>query len=210
MSRDTNLNWFYEIVGRNVHLWQYNESAAGDTIIYPDEDITDGLRFEGTAYIKPFVAEAIEESDAVASGTDISFSTTVLTGAGTNDGFALGDRIRIRGSASNDGDYTSTNEDDDTLTFPSATFTVESAGESITIYQIPKEVTSPDETSHVNLNRTLTLAVVDYVKAMKADLVGEVELKEYYMKEFYRKIGDSQSNKYKVAIALAQKPFAVV
>jgi len=210
MSRDTNLNWFYEIVGRNVHLWQYNESAAGDTIIYPDEDITDGLRFEGTAYIKPFVAEAIEESDAVASGTDISFSTTVLTGAGTNDGFALGDRIRIRGSASNDGDYTSTNEDDDTLTFPSATFTVESAGESITVYQIPKEVTSPDETSHVNLNRTLTLAVVDYVKAMKADLVGEVELKEYYMKEFYRKIGDSQSNKYKVAIALAQKPFAVV
>jgi len=210
MSRDTNLNWFYEIVGRNVHLWQYNESAAGDAIIYPDEDITDGLRFEGTAYIKPFVAEAIEESDAVASGTDISFSTTVLTGAGTNDGFALGDRIRIRGSASNDGDYTSTNEDDDTLTFPSATFTVESAGESITVYQIPKEVTSPDETSHVNLNRTLTLAVVDYVKAMKADMVGEVELKEYYMKEFYRKIGDSQSNKYKVAIALAQKPFAVV
>ena len=72
MSRDTNLNWFYEIVGTNVHLWQYNETSTGDDIIYPDEDITNGLRFEGAAYIKPFVAEAIEDSDKVGSGTDIS------------------------------------------------------------------------------------------------------------------------------------------
>ena len=118
----------------------------------------------------------------------------------------------VVGSASNDGDYTLTSVAGKPRYIQVATgnFTNEIAGEKVNIYQIPKEVTSPDETSHVNLNRTLTLAVIDYVKAMKADLVGEVELKEYYMKEFYRKIGDSQSNKYKVAIALAQKPFAVV
>ena len=114
MSRDTNLNWFYEIVGRNVHLWQYNETSTGDDIIYPDEDITNGLRFEGTAYIKPFVVEAIEDSDKVASGTNISFalSGTRITTDDTNNfwdttsGFAVGDRIRVVGSASNDADYT--------------------------------------------------------------------------------------------------------
>ena len=114
MSRDTNLNWCYEIVGRNVHLWQYNETSTGDDIIYPDEDITNGLRFEGTAYIKPFVAEAIEDSDKVASGTDISFalSGTRITTDDTNNfwdttsGFAVGDKIRVVGSASNDADYT--------------------------------------------------------------------------------------------------------
>ena len=190
MSQDTNLNWFYELVGRNIHLWQYNESSSGDAIIYPDEDITNGLRFEGTAYIKPFVTEAIEDTDQIASGITISFSTTVITGVGTNDGFASGDRVRIKGSASNDGDYTTTDADATTLT--TSGLTTEAAGESISIYQIPKEVTSPDESSHVNLSRTLTLAVIDYVKAQKADLVGEVGQKEYYMKEFYRKIGDSQ------------------
>jgi len=208
MSQDTNLNWFYELVGRNVHLWQYNDTSTGDDIIYPDEDITNGLRFEGTAYIKPFVAEAIEDTDQIASGTAISFSSTVITGVGTNDGFASGDRIRIKGSASNDGDYTTTDAAATTLT--TSGLTTEAVGESISIYQIPKEVTSPDESSHVNLSRTLTLAVIDYVKAQKADMVGEVQEKEYYMKEFYRKIGDSQSNKYKVAVALAQKPFAIV
>ena len=91
-----------------------------------------------------------------------------------------------------------------------STLTDENTGEKVNIYQIPKEVTSPDETSHVNLSRTLSLAVIDYVKAQKADMVGEVDQKEYYMREFYRKIGDSQSNKYRVAVALAQKPFAIV
>ena len=38
MCQDTNLNWFYELVGRNIHLWQYNESSSGDAIIYPPGD----------------------------------------------------------------------------------------------------------------------------------------------------------------------------
>ena len=139
MSYDTHKTWLYKLEGRDIHLYQYIDGVATDTLagykialpgeyygnqlIYPNEDITNGLRFEYTALIEPFVDEAWEDLTAIASGTDISFSTTVLTGAGTNDGFALGDRIRIIGSASNDGDYTSTNEDNNTLTFPSATFT---------------------------------------------------------------------------------------
>ena len=225
MSFDTNKTWFYQMVGRDIQLWQYVQTANTDTLagyrirlpndyygnqlIYPNEDITDGLRLEYTSIDEPFVAEALEDIQVFADGTDISFSTTVLTGAGTNDGFAIGDRVRIIGSASNDGDYTSTNEDDNTLTFPSSTFTAETAGESITVYQIPKEDSSPGETSHVNLNRMLSLACVDYIKAMISDMAGEVQKKEYYMREFWKKVGDNDSNKRKIAMLYPSGVYSV-
>ena len=227
MSYDPHKNWFYELNGRFIKLWQYVESGStatvgnykvrlpgeyyGNQLIYPNEDITDGLRVEYTSLYEPFVTEALETTTSRASGTDISFSTTVLTGAGTNDGFALGDRIRIIGSASNDGDYTSTNEDDNTLTFPSSTFTAESAGESITVYQIPKSVSdaSVDETSHINLNNMLTLAVIDYIKSQLKDAEGNIEIKEYYMREFWKKIGDNESNKRSISVSFPTSPFAL-
>jgi len=227
MSYNTDKNWFYELYGRKLHVWQWVETAATDTVgsyrvklpseffgnqlIYPNEDITNGLRVEYTALYEPFITEAIEDTTARASGTDISFSTTVLTGAGTNDGFAIGDRVRIMGSASNDGDYTSTNEDDNTLTFPSSTFTAESAGESITVYQIPKVVadSSVSESSHVNLNRLLSLAIIDYIKAQVALQEGNVQLKEYFMRDFYKKIADDQSNRRKISITFPISNFAV-
>ena len=225
MSYDTHKTWLYKLEGRDIHLYQYIDGVATDTLagykialpgeyygnqlIYPNEDITNGLRFEYTALIEPFVDEAWEDLTAIASGTDISFSTTVLTGAGTNDGFALGDRIRIIGSASNDGDYTSTNEDNNTLTFPSATFTAETAGESITVYQIPDEDTTPGESNHINLNRMLSLAVVDYIKAQLSDSKGELERKEYYMREFWKKVGDNESNKRKISVTFPSGPFAI-
>ena len=71
MSYDTHKTWFFQIAGRDIHLWQYVESNATDTLagirislpdeyygkqlIYPDESITSGLRFEGTAFVEPFV-----------------------------------------------------------------------------------------------------------------------------------------------------------
>ena len=227
MSYKTEQTWFYYLNGRNIQLYQKSDYGRTDTLgsykirlpddssgtyfIYPDEDITDGLRIEYTSLATPFVAESLEDIQVFADGTDISFSTTVLTGAGTNDGFAIGDRVRIIGSASNDGDYTSTNEDDNTLTFPSSTFTAETAGESITVYQIPKAVTtsSADESSHVNLNRMLSLACADYLKAMLADREGDIERKEYYMREFWGKVGDNESNKRKVSMSFPSSPFAL-
>ena len=227
MSYKTEQTWFYYLNGRNIQLYQRSDYGRTDTLgsykirlpddssgtyfIYPDEDITDGLRMEYTSLATPFVSEALEDMQIFADGTDISFSTTVLTGAGTDDGFAIGDRVRIIGSASNDGDYTSTNEDDNTLTFPSSTFTAESAGESITVYQIPKAVTtsSADESSHMNLNRMLSLACLDYLKAMLADREGDIERKEYYMKEFWGKVGDNQSNKLKISMSFPSSPYAL-
>jgi len=158
MSFDTNRTWMYQVVGKNIHLYQYVKTANTDTIdgykirlpndyygnqlIYPDESITNGLMYEGTAFIEAFV--------------------------------------------SNDPNELSGN-DNPTLT----------------------NQTSPDEADHVNLSRMLSLAVVDYIKAMLADLGGEIEKKEYYMREFWKKVGDDQSNKRKISISFPIGAFAV-
>jgi hypothetical protein len=225
MSFDTNKTWFYKFLGRNLQLYQYVQTANTDTLagfriklpadyyanqlIYPNEDITDGLRIEYTSLDDPFIAESLESMQIFADGTDISFSTTVITGAGTGDGFASGDKIRVIGSASNDGDYTTTGAASNTLTDSTTPFTAESAGESITVYQIPLEDSSPDETSHINLNKMLSLACVDYVKAMLSDSLGDIEKKEYYMREFWKKIGDNDSNRRKIVMSYPMGTYAV-
>jgi hypothetical protein len=236
MSYDTHKNWVYEIHGRDIHLWQWVETAATDTIgdyrvklpaeyfgkqlIYPDEDITDGLRVEYTSLSEPFVDEAWESLTSTISGTNIAFvdgggsSDTITTTAHSSlafvaSGFAVGDKIRVIGSASNDGDYVLTAVASDTLTVATGSFTAETASESITIYQIPDEDTTPDETNHINLNRMLSLAVVDYIKAQIAESEGQVDLKQYYMREFWKKVGDNESNKRKISMSFPISNFAV-
>ena len=213
--------------GRNIQLYQRSDYGRTDTLgsykirlpddssgtyfIYPDEDIADGLRIEYTSLATPFISEALEDMQVFADGSDISFSGNRISGVGTSDGFASGDKIRIIGSKSNDGDYTTTSAGSTTLDDSSTTFTTEAAGESITVYQIPKAVTtsSADETSHMNLNRMLSLACVDYLKAMLADRDGDVERKEYYMKEFWGKVGDNESNKRKISMSFPSSPYAM-
>ena len=158
MSYDTHKTWFFQTVGRNIHLWQYVESSATDTLagirislpdeyygkqlIYPDESITSGLRFEGTAFVEPFVNN---------------------------------DPNELNGN------------DEPTLT----------------------NQTSPDEADHINLTRMLSLAVVDYLKAMVSDSGGDLQKKEYYMKEFWKKVGDDQSNKRRNFHVFPISPFAI-
>jgi len=229
MSYDTNKSWLYRLEGRYIYLWQYMDGAAttmldghriqlpdeyyGKQLIYPDEDITNGLRIEYTSLSEPFVDEAWESLSASASGTTISFGdgTTVITGTGLFGDFDTdgGEGIRIIGSASNDGDYTTASADDDSITISGDTFTLESAGESITVYQIPDEDASPSETSHLNLNRMLSLAVVDYLKAMLSEQQGNLEVKEYYMKQFWKKVGDNESNKRKISMTFPSSPYAI-
>ena len=71
------------------------------------------------------------------------------------------------------------------------------------------EVTSPKEATHVNLNRMLSLAVVEFVKAQLAERNGNLDAKEYFMKQFYSKLSDNESNKNKVHIAGAVSPYAL-
>ena len=233
MSFDTNKTWFYQLLGRNLQLYQYVQTANTDTLagfriklpldyyanqlIYPNEDITDGLRIEYTSLDEPFIAEALEDMQVFIDGTGIAFvdggggsDTITDTGSGfVTAGFAATDKIRVIGSASNNGDYQLTNAAAGTLTMATGLLTAETASESVTIYQIPKEDTSPDETSHINLNKMLSLACVDYVKAMLSDNEGDLQKKEYYMREFWKKIGDNDSNRRKIVMSFPMGSYAV-
>ena len=229
MSSYVDKEFFYYLRGRELLLYKLlgsrNRTRITQTgilqsyhneLMYPDEDIENGLRIEYTALNEPFVAEAIEDTSSKVSGITIAF---VIGGAGQPDtitdsasgfNFADGDKIRVQGSTSNDGDYTlSGTANTGTLTVATGTFTAETAGERITITQIPKEVTSPDTTSSINLNKMLCLAVVDYCKAMISERDGEIDKKEYYIKEFYSKLADNESNKRVISVAFPISPFAV-
>jgi len=233
MSYKTEQTWFYYLNGRSIQLYQRSDYGRTDTLgsykirlpddssgtyfIYPDEDIASGLRIEYTSLDTPFIAESLEDMQVFYSASTIAFvdgggsSDTITDSADGFGDFGSTDKIRVIGSSSNDGDYTLTAQADGTLTVASGSFTAETAGESVTIYQIPKKVTtsSADESSHVNLNRMLSLACVDYLKAMLADREGDIERKEYYMKEFWGKVGDNESNKRKISMSFPSSPYAL-
>ena len=229
MSSYVDREWFYYLRGRELLLYKLLGGSSSERItqagvfkthqnelMYPDEYIEDGLRIEYTAINEPFVAEALETTNVVASGTGIEFvdgggsaDRITDTASGLGD-LIVGDKIRVQGSASNDGDYTITVDGGTgSISVVTGSLTDEETGERVTITQIPVEDTSPDETSHANLNRMLSLALVDYLKAMEADKRGDIERKEYYIKEFYGKLGDNESNKRKISISFPVGPFAV-
>ncbi len=238
MSYDTHRTWYYELYGRYIHLWQFIDGGNIDTLdsykirlpaekvrtqlIYPNEDISNGLRIEYTSFNESelFISEALETTSARASGTNISFalSGTRITTDDTNNfwdttsGFAAGDKIRVIGSASNDADYTIdsfSGGGNSNMVVSGSTLTDENVGESITIYQIPKTGATADESAHVNLNRMLSLAVVDFMKAMQKELQGDIQGKEYYMREFWKKVADDQSNKRNISISFPIPVYAV-
>ncbi len=229
MSSYVDKDYFYYLRGRELLLYKLLGSRNSDRItqsgvlqsydnelVYPDEDIANGLRVEYTRVNEPFIAEELETTLAYASGIGIAFvdggggsDTITDSNSGFGD-FSDGDKIRVRGSSNNDGDYTlSGTANSGTLTVATGTFTAESAAQRITIQQIPKEVASPDSTSHINLNKMLSLAVVDYCKAMIAERNGEIDKKEYFMKEFYGKLADNESNKRIISVASPISAFAV-
>ena len=233
MSFNTDKNWMYSLSGRHIHLWQWTETGATDTVgsyrvklpseyygkqlIYPNEDIASGLRVEYTAFSEPFVSEALEDTSARNSASTIAFvdgggsSDTITDSASGFGDFEATDKIRVIGSASNDGDYQLTAAASGTLTVATGTFTAEAVGESITIYQIPKAVAdaSVDESSHINLNRMLSLAAIDYIRAQMKEATGDLQGKEYCMREFWKKVGDNESNKRNISISFPASPFAI-
>ena len=71
------------------------------------------------------------------------------------------------------------------------------------------EQASPTEATHLNLNRMLSMAIVCYVKASLAERLGDIKAKEYYMREFHKKVADNESNKNKVFIAGTIGTFAI-
>tara|TARA_B100000424_G_scaffold192759_1_gene150330 strand:+ start:431 stop:1126 length:696 start_codon:yes stop_codon:yes gene_type:complete len=230
MSVYVDKEYYYFLRGRELLLYKLMGSRNADRItqtgvlqafdnelVYPDEDIANGLRIEYTRLSEPFVSESLETTNAYLSGTTIGFfdaggsSDTMTDSSGGFGIFSDGDKIRVKGSTSNDGDYVITTVTSvNTLTFNTGTFNAtESAGERVTITQIPKEDSSPSTSSHINLNKMLSLAVVDYVKAMISEQRGEIDKKEYFMKEFYGKLADNESNKRVISMMFPMSPYAV-
>jgi hypothetical protein len=224
MSSYVDKEFFYYLRGRELLLYKLlgsrNRTRITQTgvlqsyhneLMYPDEYIENGLRVEYTALNEPFIAEAFETTNAVLSANTINFNPQDINDSGNRwltSGFATGDKIRIQGSLSNDGDYTIQDAGANSLVVVE-TIVDEAVGQRITVTQIPKEVASPDSTSSINLNKMLCLAVVDYVKAMIHEERGEIDKKEYYIKEFYSKLADNESNKRIISSAFPVSPFAV-
>lgn len=224
MSSYVDKEYFYYLRGRELLLYKLlgsrNRTRITQTgilqsyhneLMYPDEDIENGLRIEYTALNEPFVAESFETTNAILSATTISFDSPDINDSGNRwitSGFATGDKLRVQGSTSNDGDYTLSGISANSISV-TGTLVEEAAGQRITVTQIPKEVASPDSTSSINLNKMLCLAVVDYVKAMISEERGEIDKKEYYIKEFYSKLADNESNKRIISTAFPVSPYAV-
>ena len=152
-------------------------------------------------------------------------------------------KLRVKGSASNDGDYHINTNDPNhsagrlvilsTGSARTGNLVSETAGNLITIEQLPSfddnntspistssyDTTldkngnplfdTPDENHYVNLPRNLCLAVVDYCKAMVSEQQGDINKKEYFMKEFFGKLGDNESNKRNISMMFPSNPFAV-
>jgi hypothetical protein len=229
MSSYVDKEYFYYLRGRELLLYKLlgsrNRTRITQTgilqsyhneLMYPDEDIANGLRVEYTALNEPFIAEALETTTSKVSSTSFAFNSSPYISQSSSsywvsNGFVVGDKIRVQGSTSNDGDYTieSFSGTGNPNLVTTEALTTEAAGERITITQIPKEVTSPDSTSSINLNKMLCLAVVDYVKAMMFEERGEIDKKEYYIKEFYSKLADNESNKRIISSAFPVSPYAV-
>ena len=232
MSSYVDKEYFYYLRGRELLLYKMLGGSSseritqsgvlrtrGKELMYPNEDIADGLRVEYTALNEPFVVQSLETTNGIASGTGIAFGDGTAVMTDSNSGFrtegtefSQEDKIRIQGSASNDGDYTLSSSgtvNAGTLTITGDTFTLETAGERITVTQISVEDITPDATSHINLNRMLSLAVVDYLRAMTFESAGDIERKEYYMKEFFGKLGDNESNKRNISMTFPTQPFAI-
>ena len=70
-------------------------------------------------------------------------------------------------------------------------------------------VTSPDESAHINLNRMLALSIVSYIRAMLSEESGDIQKKEYYMRDFLKRVSDNESNKKGVSFSMPIGPYAV-
>jgi len=143
------------------------DSAAADMDI---EAFKDAQAYRSTSYV------FIENSAATVSNGVFSLSTDTTSGQMT-----FANKITIDA----DGDYTST----------AAAFSAESA-DSITIYNAFYEQISvyegmevlQDETFELDINRYQANAVVYYLKAKLAEDRGDMEQREFFMREFKRQL----------------------
>ena len=116
MSSYVDKDYFYYLRGRELLLYKLLGSRNSDRItqsgvlqsydnelVYPDEDIENGLRVEYTRVNEPLIAEALETTLAYASGIGIAFvdggggsDTITDSNSGFGD-FSDGDKDKLPG-----------------------------------------------------------------------------------------------------------------
>ena len=150
MSYDVDQQFFWRKHGKEIHLYRLRKGRSNipdnkgrlsfddNELIYPDENITDGLRIEYTPLDLTSSGKTFVDKDATSNAQS---SLTAVTG------------VDIK------------------------------------------------ESTHVNVNRMLSLAIVDYVKSMVSEKNGDIQMKEYYMREFYKKLADNQSNNKRIFVS---------
>ena len=116
MSSYVDREWFYYLRGRELLLYKMlggssNERISqsgvlrtrGRELMYPNEDIANGLRVEYTALNEPFITEALETTSVVVSGTGIDFvdggvgADSIRDNSSGLGDFVVGDKIRVQG-----------------------------------------------------------------------------------------------------------------
>ena len=66
-----------------------------------------------------------------------------------------------------------------------------------------------DETSIIDLPSYLCKGLVYYIKARLAEDGGNLEGKEYFMREFHNKLSDNESNRNDIFVAIPLSPYAI-
>ena len=225
MSSYVDREWFYYLRGREILIYKIQGGTSTQRItqsgvfqsydkelMYPDEDISEGLRIEYTKLGNAFIVKELEQTTDYTSGTTIYFDGATIRDSASGFKFSQSDKVRVRGSASNDGEYLLTSSgtvNAGTITRATGTFTTETAGERIIVQEISVADGSPSTSSHINLNKMLSLAVLDYCRGQLAEYQGDMNKKEYYMKEFFSKLGDNESNKRNISVTFPSGVYAV-
>ena len=50
---------------------------------------------------------------------------------------------------------------------------------------------------------------MDYIKAQLGEAAGKLDVKEYFMREFWKKVGDNDSNRRIISMSFPMSPYAV-
>ena len=217
----TKRKYAYYIKGNKIALIQREDALVGSNNseygMYksPTESIADGLEIQYT-YVPDYLIESTDTSTTTISGWDQD-----------NDGNF---RLRASGSTNwtsspnlssvtyivlkNAGRWNGLHKVSSVTNNRIVTTTKISASTSETLFEETVSLyydVNPlnDESDELPVPPYLERAIVDYLKARIAEDQGEIEMKEYYLREFRRKVEKHESSKIRGYRAIVAGPHAL-
>jgi hypothetical protein len=157
----------------------------------PIEAVSDGLEIE-YAYSPTYHINDIEDKSTGITGYDESSGLLKFTGSGLSTDAAI-KYIVIRGSSKWNGLH-EINTLNASYWIVNTKYNGGAVTESgITAYTDINALNNEDD--DIPVSEYLSKAVIDFVKAKIAEDKGEIELKEYFMKQFYKKVEKHQNSR---------------